>query len=181
MLLNSSMESASVKRECPRARASYPPSGDSWMSKIISLALVVMATLCFGRHLPLNRDRGRWDRAHVRECQNATIPGMAAERKRTPKRHERIMEVDEVALRLRVEGIEEGRFLAISPDLPGLVAEGRSITEAGRNRPRGLAAKLWNPALSMAIRCLLPSQKCAAISSCLSASADGSPLWLPVP
>lgn len=55
---------------------------------------------------------------------------MAAERKRTPKRQDRITEVDEVALRLRVEGIEDRRFLATSPDLPGLVAEGRSITEA---------------------------------------------------
>lgn len=39
-------------------------------------------------------------------------------------------EVDEVAVRLRVESLDEGGFVATSPDLPGLVAEGRSVTEA---------------------------------------------------
>jgi len=35
-----------------------------------------------------------------------------------------------VAIRLHVEPLEEGGFLATSPDVPGLVAEGRSIVEA---------------------------------------------------
>lgn len=36
----------------------------------------------------------------------------------------------EVAIRLHVEPLEEGGYLATSPDVPGLVAEGRSIAEA---------------------------------------------------
>jgi antitoxin HicB len=55
---------------------------------------------------------------------------MSTQRKHTRKRHERVAEIDEVAIRLHVESLEEGGFLATSPDLPGLVAEGRSVTEA---------------------------------------------------
>ncbi len=32
-------------------------------------------------------------------------------------------------MRLRIEALPEGRYLATSPDVPGLVAEGRSVTE----------------------------------------------------
>ena len=39
-------------------------------------------------------------------------------------------QVDEVAIRLRIETLAEGGYVATSPDVPGLVAEGRSITEA---------------------------------------------------
>jgi len=46
------------------------------------------------------------------------------------RRHQRIATVDEVAIRIRVEPLDEGGFVATSPDLPGLVAEGRSVTEA---------------------------------------------------
>lgn len=45
-------------------------------------------------------------------------------------RQERLAEVNDVAIRLRVESLEDGGFLATSPDVPGLVAEGRSVTEA---------------------------------------------------
>ena len=38
--------------------------------------------------------------------------------------------MDEVAIRLHVEPLDEGGFLATSPDVPGLIAEGRSIVEA---------------------------------------------------
>ena len=38
--------------------------------------------------------------------------------------------MNESAIRLRIEPLEEGGFLATSPDVPGLVAEGRSVTEA---------------------------------------------------
>lgn len=55
---------------------------------------------------------------------------MAAELKRHKKRREHITEVDEVAIRLRVEAVEDGVYVATSPDVPGLVAEGRSVTEA---------------------------------------------------
>jgi predicted RNase H-like HicB family nuclease len=38
--------------------------------------------------------------------------------------------MDEATIRLRVEPLEKGGFVATSPDVPGLVAEGRTITEA---------------------------------------------------
>jgi len=38
--------------------------------------------------------------------------------------------MDEVAIQLHVEPLEEGGFLATSRDVPGLVAEGRSVVEA---------------------------------------------------
>ena len=36
----------------------------------------------------------------------------------------------EVTIRLHIEPLEEGGYVGTSPDVPGLVAEGRSITEA---------------------------------------------------
>jgi len=47
----------------------------------------------------------------------------------------------EVTIRLHIEPLEEGGFLATSPDVPGLVAEGRSITEAAEIA-QGLARKI---------------------------------------
>lgn len=38
--------------------------------------------------------------------------------------------MNEVAIRLHVEPLDEGGYVATSPDVPGLVAEGRSIVEA---------------------------------------------------
>lgn len=38
--------------------------------------------------------------------------------------------MDEVVIRLRVEPLEEGGFVATSPDVLGLVAEGRTVIEA---------------------------------------------------
>jgi len=55
---------------------------------------------------------------------------MAAKRKGRGKPHERIAEVDEATIRLHVEPLDGGGYVATSPDVPGLVAEGRSITEA---------------------------------------------------
>lgn len=53
---------------------------------------------------------------------------------RTPRRtahraQRRLARVDEVAIRLHIEPLKEGGYVATSPDVPGLVAEGRSITE----------------------------------------------------
>ncbi|HXT87539.1 MAG TPA: type II toxin-antitoxin system HicB family antitoxin [Verrucomicrobiae bacterium] len=45
------------------------------------------------------------------------------------RRQEHIAEVEEVAIRIRVEALKGGRYLGTSPDVPGLVAEGRSIAE----------------------------------------------------
>jgi antitoxin HicB len=38
--------------------------------------------------------------------------------------------IDEAAIRLHIEPLEEGGYVATSPDVPGLVAEGRSVVEA---------------------------------------------------
>ncbi|MEN6406948.1 MAG: type II toxin-antitoxin system HicB family antitoxin [Thermoguttaceae bacterium] len=38
--------------------------------------------------------------------------------------------MDEVAVRIHIEPLKEGGYVATSPDVPGLVAEGRSIVEA---------------------------------------------------
>jgi antitoxin HicB len=46
------------------------------------------------------------------------------------KRNERLARVDEVAIRVRVRRLKGGVYLATSPDVPGLVVEGRSIAEA---------------------------------------------------
>ena len=49
--------------------------------------------------------------------------------------------MNEVSIRLHIEPLDEGGFLATSPDVPGLVAEGRSITEAVEIA-QGLARKI---------------------------------------
>ena len=49
--------------------------------------------------------------------------------------------MDEVTIRLHIEPLEEGGYVATSPDVPGLVAEGRSITEAAEIA-QGLARKI---------------------------------------
>ena len=38
--------------------------------------------------------------------------------------------MSEAMIRLHLEPLEEGGFVATSPDVPGLVAEGRSVVEA---------------------------------------------------
>jgi antitoxin HicB len=57
------------------------------------------------------------------------------------KRQEHLANVEEVAIRVRVERLENGCFLGTSPDVPGLVAEGRSIAEAVEIA-QGLARKI---------------------------------------
>ena len=49
--------------------------------------------------------------------------------------------MNEVAIRVHIEPLQEGGFLATSPDVPGLVAEGRSVTEAAEIA-QGLARKI---------------------------------------
>jgi len=49
--------------------------------------------------------------------------------------------MDESVIRLHVEPLEEGGYVATSPDVPGLVAEGRSIVEAAEIA-QGLARKI---------------------------------------
>src|SRR5579885_278129 len=45
------------------------------------------------------------------------------------KRQEHLAEVEEAAIRVRVANLKNGRYLGTSPDVPGLVAEGRSVAE----------------------------------------------------
>jgi antitoxin HicB len=55
---------------------------------------------------------------------------MTRTRKRAPHRQRRASEVDEVTVLLHIEALKEGSYVATSPDVPGLVAEGRSVMEA---------------------------------------------------
>jgi predicted RNase H-like HicB family nuclease len=49
--------------------------------------------------------------------------------------------MNEIAIRLHIEPLEEGGYVATSPDVPGLVAEGRTIVEAAEIA-QGLARKI---------------------------------------
>jgi len=49
--------------------------------------------------------------------------------------------MSEVTIRLEIEPLEEGGFVATSPDVPGLVAEGRTVTECAEIA-QGLARKI---------------------------------------
>jgi len=49
--------------------------------------------------------------------------------------------MSEVAIRLHLEPLDEGGYVATSPDVPGLVAEGRSIVETVEIA-QGLARKI---------------------------------------
>ena len=49
--------------------------------------------------------------------------------------------MDEIAIRLHIEPLEEGGYVATSPDVPGLVAEGRNIVETAEIA-QGLARKI---------------------------------------
>ena len=49
--------------------------------------------------------------------------------------------MSEATIRLHVERLEEGDYLATSPDVPGLVAQGRSLSETVESA-QGLAKKI---------------------------------------
>ena len=49
--------------------------------------------------------------------------------------------MNEATIRLHIESLDGGGFLATSPDVPGLVAEGRSVAEAAEIA-QGLARKI---------------------------------------
>jgi antitoxin HicB len=57
------------------------------------------------------------------------------------KRQERVADLDEATIRLHIEPLAEGGYVATSADVPGLVAQGRSITEAVEIA-QGLARKI---------------------------------------
>lgn len=54
---------------------------------------------------------------------------MAIKRKRNIKHRRQLTTVDEATIRLHIEPLDEGGYVATSPDVPGLVAEGRSVME----------------------------------------------------
>jgi predicted RNase H-like HicB family nuclease len=66
---------------------------------------------------------------------------MAGKRNIRAKHQVRIAEVDEATIRLHIEPLAEGGYVATSRDVPGLVAEGRSITETVEIA-QGLARKI---------------------------------------
>ena len=49
--------------------------------------------------------------------------------KAMPHRRRRNGERNETTIRLQIEALAEGGYVATSPDVPGLVAEGRSVME----------------------------------------------------
>jgi len=57
------------------------------------------------------------------------------------KRQEHLAEVEEIAIRVRVERLKGRRYLGTSLDVPGLVAEGRSVAETVEIA-QGLARKI---------------------------------------
>ncbi len=56
-------------------------------------------------------------------------------------RQEHVVAIDEVAVRVRGKVLQGGRYLGTSPDVPGLIGEGRSITETVEIA-QGLARKI---------------------------------------
>jgi len=57
------------------------------------------------------------------------------------KRQVHLADVEEVAIRVRIQNLKNGRYLGTSPDVPGLVAEGRSVAETVEIA-QGLARKI---------------------------------------
>ncbi len=55
---------------------------------------------------------------------------MSARQKRLRQSKRLVTEINEATIRLHVEPLEQGGYVATSPDVPGLVAEGRSVIEA---------------------------------------------------
>ena len=49
--------------------------------------------------------------------------------------------MDEVTIHLHIEPLDEGGYVATSPDVPGLVAEGRTVVET-MEIAQGLARKI---------------------------------------
>jgi len=59
---------------------------------------------------------------------------MAKKRKIRSKRQERIAEVDEAAIRLHIEPLAEGGYVATSQDVPGLVPKAGASPKRSRSR-----------------------------------------------
>src|SRR5256884_1294796 len=108
------------------------------------------------------------------------------------KRQEHLTEVEEVAIRVRVERLKGGRYLGTSRDVPGLVAEGRSVAETVEIA-QGLARKIVESCLdrkstrlnsshgyiSYAVFCLKKKKKYVTTKSQHSLRAYVTPLTHP--
>ncbi len=80
--------------------------------------------------------------------------------------------MNEVSIRLHIEPLEEGGFLATSPDVPGLIAEGRSLVEA-TEIAQGLARKI-------AESCIEHGDPIPEVLTTLSEDKSGVDLLVPV-
>ena len=58
----------------------------------------------------------------------------------------------ETTIRLHIEKLDGGRFLATSADVPGLAAEGRSVADAAEIA-QGLVRKIAESCIGTATRC----------------------------
>lgn len=74
---------------------------------------------------------------------------MSARQKRPRQPRRLVTEINEATIRLRVEPLERGGYVTTNPDVPGLVAEGRSVTEAAEIA-QGLARKIVRSCLEHA-------------------------------
>jgi hypothetical protein len=72
---------------------------------------------------------------------------MAEKVKTRRKQRRRVTAVDEAAIRLRIEPLAEGGYVATSPDVPGLVAEGQ-------------LEEVWESVGSLAIVRQYPGREC---------------------
>src|SRR5579859_7065180 len=70
-----------------------------------------------------------WNKCYNRTITQGVEQSMAIKRKKETKHRRQLTTVDEVTIRLHIELLEEGGYVATSPDVPGLVAEGRSVME----------------------------------------------------
>jgi len=55
---------------------------------------------------------------------------MNTKRSKDQRRERHTVQMDGATVRLHIEALDEGGYVATSPDVPGLVAEGRSLMEA---------------------------------------------------
>jgi predicted RNase H-like HicB family nuclease len=80
--------------------------------------------------------------------------------------------MSEITIQLHVEPLEEGGYVATSPDVPGLVAQGRSLTETAEIA-QGLARRI-------AESCLEHGDPVPAALAALVPEASSVDLLIPV-
>lgn len=78
--------------------------------------------------------------------------------------------MSETTIRLHIEPLDEGGYVATSPDVPGLVAEGRSVVEVAEIA-QGLARKIVESCIDHG----------DPIPPALADAAGGNPIELVIP